>query len=94
MTSSSSSVRRVRAPGVLWREGEFGVVVLPPGDSRPQTLSGTAPFLWHALAHPHTDLALAAELAQRFGVELDRVLADITPVIDELTTSGALIEAQ
>jgi Coenzyme PQQ synthesis protein D (PqqD) len=91
--TSSSSVRRVRAPGVLWREGEFGVVVLAHGDSGPQTLSGTAPALWHALQQPHTDLALATELARQFGVEPDRVLVDIAPVLDELTACGALIEA-
>ena len=91
--TSPSSVRRVRAPGVLWREGDFGVVVLPFGDAGPQTLSGTAPFLWHALQQPLTDLALASELARRFGVEPDRVLADIAPVLDELTACGALIEA-
>jgi hypothetical protein len=92
--TSSSSVRRVRAPGVLWREGEFGVVVQPPGDARPQTLQGTGPALWHALAQPQTDLALATELARRFGVEPDNVLADIAPVLAELTACGALIEAQ
>ena len=91
--TSSCPVRRVRAPGVLWREGPFGVVVLPPGDPRPQTLSGTAPALWHALTEPHTDLALATELAHRFGAEPDRVLADIVGVLDELTACGALIEA-
>ncbi len=91
--TSSSGRRRIRAPGVLWREGEFGVVVLPPGDSGPQTLSGSAPALWHALEQPHTDLALAADLAFQFGIEAHRVLADIAPVLDELTACGALIEA-
>ena len=41
-----------RAPGVLWREGEFGVVVLGPGEREPQTLTGTGRALWHALARP------------------------------------------
>ena len=91
--TSSSSVRRVRAPGVLWREGRFGVIVLPHGGATPHTLSGTAPALWHALQQPHTDLALATRLARQFGVEPERVLTDITPVLDELTASGALIEA-
>ena len=91
--TSSTSVRRVRAPGVLWREGDFGVIVLPPGDADPHTLSGTAPVLWHALLHPTTDLALATGLARQYGVEPERVLADIMPVLEALTASGALIEA-
>ncbi len=70
--TSSSSVRRVRAPGVLWREGDFGVVVLPSGGADPRTLVGTAPALWHALQQPLTDLALATELSRQFGVEPDR----------------------
>jgi hypothetical protein len=90
--TSSSSVRRVRAPGVLWREGPFGVVVLAPGGAEPRTLTGTAPALWHALTRPITDLALARELAHQFDAAPDRVLADIGPVLDALTDSGALVE--
>jgi Coenzyme PQQ synthesis protein D (PqqD) len=86
--SSSSPVQR--ATGVLWREGEFGVVVLAAGSREPKTLAGTGRALWHALARPMAPAALAAELAAEFGVDPARVEADIAPVLAELSRIGAL----
>jgi hypothetical protein len=79
-----------RAPGVLWREGEFGVVVLAPGSSEPQTLTGTGRALWHALARPIAVEALVSELATAFGVDPARVEVDIAPVLAELHRIGAI----
>jgi Coenzyme PQQ synthesis protein D (PqqD) len=80
-----------RADGVLWREGAFGVVVL--GDAaEPCTLEGTGRALWHALAAPVSADALAAGLAHEFGVDRDRIVADIAPVLAELTRIGVIVE--
>jgi hypothetical protein len=86
----SSPVLVQRAPAVLWREAEFGVVLLAPGAREPMTLTGTGRALWHALAAPTTPLALAADLAAAFDTDLARVDADITPVLDELHELGVI----
>lgn len=75
---------------MLWREGEFGVVVLPPGAVEPQTLTGTGRALWHALGRPNTAGDLAAELGATFGAEPARVWADVVPVLTELDRIGAI----
>jgi hypothetical protein len=86
--SASASLRR--APATLWREGEFGVVLLAPGQTEPRTLTGTGRALWRALERPITPAELAAELADAFGVSSSRVEADITPVLAELRRIGAI----
>jgi hypothetical protein len=80
-----------RADGVLWREGEFGVIVLA-GTAEPRTLEGTGRALWHALAAPVAAEDLAEELAREFGVDRDRIVADIAPVLAELTRVGVIVE--
>jgi Coenzyme PQQ synthesis protein D (PqqD) len=79
-----------RAPGVVWRDGEFGVVLLAPGAPEPKTLTGTGRELWRAIVRPMTAAELAAELALTFDADAARVEADITPVLDELTQLGVL----
>jgi hypothetical protein len=76
---------------VLWREGEFGVVVLA-GSAEPCTLEGTGRALWHALEAPVAADELAAGLARDFGVDQDRIVADIAPVLAELTRIGVIVE--
>jgi hypothetical protein len=81
-----------RAPGVLWRAAEFGVVNLPAGAGEPQTLTGTGRALWAALARPISPRDLAAELAAGFGVDPARVEVDIAPVLAELHHIGAVVQ--
>jgi hypothetical protein len=76
---------------VLWREGAFGVVV-QAGEAEPRTLEGTGRALWRALAAPVSAGELAAELAREFGVDRDRIVADIAPVLAELTRIGVIVE--
>jgi hypothetical protein len=76
---------------VLWREGEFGVVVLADA-AEPCTLEGTGRALWHALAAPVDADDLAAGLAREFGVDRARIVADIAPVLAELTRIGVIVE--
>lgn len=80
-----------RAPSTLWREGRFGVVLLAPGGSEPRTLTGTGRDLWHALARPVSRPDLVAGLAEAFGVNPERVEADISPVLAELQRIGAVV---
>jgi hypothetical protein len=75
---------------LLWREGEFGVVVLAPGSSEPQTLTGTGRALWDVLARPVTVDDLVERLATRFGVDPACVEVDIAPVLAELHRIGAI----
>jgi hypothetical protein len=80
-----------RADGVLWREGEFGVIVVADA-AEPYTLEGTGRALWHALAAPVGADELATDLARAFGVDRGRIVADIAPVLAELTRIGVIIE--
>jgi Coenzyme PQQ synthesis protein D (PqqD) len=86
----SRSTRMQRADAVLWREGEFGVVVLAPGATEPQTLTGTGRALWHALDQPISPTDLAGALAVRFGADPGNVWADVVPVLTELARIGAI----
>ena len=65
-------------------------MLLAPGSTEPQTLTGTGRALWRALARPIAPSELVAELAEVFGVNPDRVEADITPVLVELEMIGAI----
>lgn len=77
---------------MLWRDGEFGVVLLPPGTREPKTLTGSGRELWRAIDRPMTAAQLAAELALVFDTDPARVAEDIAPVLDELMSMGALEE--
>ncbi|HEY3724976.1 MAG TPA: PqqD family protein [Acidimicrobiia bacterium] len=85
-----ASARLHRSAATLWREGEFGVVLLAPGSDEPQTLTGTGRALWHALAEPVTPGELANRLATGFGVNRGQVAADISPVLEALQRIGAI----
>jgi hypothetical protein len=90
----SAAIALRRAPDVLWRDGAFGVVLLPASAREPLTLEGTGRALWDALAAPVAPAALAARLADDFGTDPERVAADIAPVLDELLRCGALEEVR
>jgi hypothetical protein len=76
---------------VLWREGEFGVVVL--GDTcGPHTLEGTGRALWRFLGVPIAVDDLADGLAAEFGVDRERIVSDIAPVLAELARIGVIVE--
>ncbi len=75
---------------MLWRDGEFGVVILAPGASEPRTLTGSGRALWRALERPVTAADLAAALADGFGVDPALVAVDIAPVLEELFRIAAI----
>ena len=77
---------------MLWRAGDFGVVLLAPAGREPLTLEGTGRALWDALAAPVTPTELAEDLARAFGAEPTQVASDIAPILAELTRVGAVEE--
>lgn len=79
-----------RAPGAIWREGDFGVVVLGPASYEPVTLAGTGVAIWDALARPRRRVELVELLATRFAADAEDVARDIAPVLDALVADGAL----
>ena len=80
----------MRAAGALWRRGDFGVVVLGARRANPVTLSGTGVALWELLEQPRGRGELVDDLATRFGVDRDRVMVDVGPVLDDLLAGGEL----
>jgi hypothetical protein len=86
-----SGTRLVRVPEVLWRAGEFGVVLAAPGHE-PLTLTGTGRALWDALAQPIDPGVLATDLAASFRADPAVVAADLAPVLDELARVRAVKE--
>lgn len=79
---------------MLWRAGDFGMVLLAPTGREPVILEGTGRVLWEALAEPVTPTALAEDLARAFGADAERVASDITPFLAELTRIGAIEEVR
>jgi hypothetical protein len=82
----------VRAPGAIWRDGDFGVVVLGTSTSEPVTLAGTGVAIWDALARPRRRAELVELLAGHFAADADDVARDVAPVLDALLADGALAE--
>jgi hypothetical protein len=79
-----------RAPGAIWRDGDFGVVVLGRASYEPVTLAGTGVAIWDALARPRRRVELVELLAARFAADAEDVARDVAPVLDALVTDGAL----
>jgi hypothetical protein len=80
----------VRAPGAIWRDGDFGVVVLGAASYEPVTLAGTGVAIWDVLARPRRRFELVELLATRFAADADEVARDVAPVLDALVAEGAL----
>ena len=80
----------VRAPGAIWRDGDFGVVVLGTAGHEPVTLAGTGVAVWDALDAPIGRRALVELLARRFAADPVRVARDVEPVLDGLLAEGVL----
>ena len=80
----------VRARGALWRDGDFGVVVLGTAGPEPVTLAGTGVAIWDALVRPVPRSKLVDLLAQRFVADRAQVAHDVAPVLDELLAAGVI----
>jgi hypothetical protein len=80
----------VRADRVLWRRTTDRVVILASPLDELISMTGTGRDLWDCLAVPRTVADIASELAARYDVAPDRVLADIAPVLEELVGRGVI----
>lgn len=80
-----------RASRIVWRNTSGGIMVLPLTESKVVTLSGTGEDLWELLDEPHPIPALAQRLAERYGVPQSTVMAELPPVLDDLTGRGVLV---
>ena len=82
-----------RSPNVLLRENLTTAVVLVP-PQEPMALSGTARLIWSVFEQPTTTDEAVALLADILDVPIAIVAADVSAVVDRLTTSGALVPTQ
>lgn len=87
---AADTERFARAPGVLAREGEFGVVVLGPRAATAVTIEGTGAVLWELLSVPRTESALVAELVSRFPADVEQVRGDVSNALELLVDHGAV----
>lgn len=89
----SQDRRYQRAPHVLWRRTLDTVVLLPVTDEvgEPFVLAATGPELWELLREPQTIEALSVTLADRHGVEVATVTADVERTVDRLLALGAVV---
>jgi len=79
-----------RRADVLWRRTADRVVILVPGTDEFVTLTATGCDLWAALEEPGGLRELAERLAAAYGAPVERIAADIAPVIEELQRCGAV----
>jgi hypothetical protein len=79
-----------RRADVLQRRSLDAVVLLPVEGDAPLALAGSAPEVWELLAEPRTSAALASTLADRHGVPIAEIEADVVPTIERLTEARAL----
>jgi hypothetical protein len=86
---SATSYRR--RPGVPWRRSLDAVLCLPPGAPEPVTLAGTGPDVWDLLVRPCALGEIAAELAQRHGIDAQIVARDVKRLLDHMAALGLVI---
>jgi hypothetical protein len=74
----------VRAPDLLIREAEFGVVLASRTGGRPITLGGSAQLVWGVLDEPRHLEDLVDEVARRGGVESSEIHSDVVATVGRL----------
>jgi hypothetical protein len=78
-------MRYQRAAETLWRRAGDEVLLLGPCRKEMLKLSGTGRALWSVLDQPRTLAELAALLSQSYDTDLQTVMNDIKPTLDQLT---------
>lgn len=76
----------VRRGDVLWRATLGAVLIRPPGADEVVKLAGTGLALWAVLDEPLTFRDLCAELATTHSTDTDQIAADLTPVLEDLSS--------
>jgi hypothetical protein len=74
-----------RATETLWRRAGDHVLLLGPCRKEMLKLSGTGRALWSALDKPRTLAELADLLSKTYDTDLQTVMDDIRPTLDQLT---------
>jgi hypothetical protein len=75
----------------LWRTTGESVLLMVRPEPRMLTLSGSGAALWGLLSRPRSLSESAQVLARHFEVSAEDIERDITPVVEELATHGALV---
>ena len=79
-----------RRADVLWRRSLDAVILLPVGVDEPLTLPGTGAIVWDLLEEPASLVELIATLAEAYGEDPAVVEHDVTNLLAELETLGAV----
>lgn len=85
-----SDERIYRRCNVLWRRTHDSVLLLVPACGEFITLQASGCDLWAVLEVPGTLSALAERLAHAYDTPVERIAADITPILEELDRRGAI----
>jgi hypothetical protein len=76
---------------VLWRRVHDRVLLLLPATREVLSLTGSGGDLWAVLDEPGSLPELAERLAAIYGAPVERIAADIAPIVDELRRYGAVV---
>src|SRR5262249_6555753 len=89
VSSDGAAVWR-RRDDVLWRRPLDAVILMPEGGPGPVTLPGTGAAVWDVLEVPSTLTELVATLAEVYAADSAVVEHDITVLLAELESLGAV----
>jgi hypothetical protein len=78
---------------VAHREIEGQVVLLLPEDYELYTLNTSGKLVWNGLLEGHTASDLATQLAETYGISLERASADVAALLRDLETRGVVRRA-
>jgi len=89
---TSTTAARCRARGLVVRDTDRFVMVMGPGTADPLKLEGLARAVWDALDRPQTGAEITAALADRHGVDVDALRADVEATLLMLEAAGIVVE--
>lgn len=78
-------------PDVAWVELDGEVVVYDPAASTSYVLNSSAGLIWRFLDGTDTVEALAVDLAETFGADIEAVRADVVSTVQRFGRQGLLI---
>ena len=81
---------KLRQEGVAWTDVDGEIVALDEATAEYLAANEAGGLLWRALAHGATRDELATRLAEEFGIERERALADTDAFVAELRARDLL----
>jgi len=90
VSSDPSAAVWRRRDDVLWRRSLDAVIVFPVGAEEPVTLPGTGAAVWDLLEEPASLAALVAALADAYDEDPAVVGHDVSTLLGELESLGAI----